>query len=82
MTIEPEVDLETAVEYNEPPPTLTTPFATVYVHVMPSTVSVAAWSVVAAINKREIVIAFLIVITFPTSSQNPAVSSKPPYQLA
>jgi hypothetical protein len=49
---------------------------------MPLTVTVAALVIVAAIRNMKMIIAFFIVITFPTSPQNSAVSSKPPYQLA
>ena len=38
----PDVDVGTAVQSNEPPPSDTSPFDTVYVHVTPSTVSVSA----------------------------------------
>jgi hypothetical protein len=48
MVIAPTVDLGTAVNSAEPPPTLAHPFLTVYVHVIPSTVSVSAKSKVAA----------------------------------
>ncbi len=42
MVIAPEVDVGTAVLDEEPPPMLTVSPVTVYVHVMPFTVSVSA----------------------------------------
>ena len=42
IVIAPVVDCGTAVDELEPPPTLAYPLATVYVHVIPSTVSVKA----------------------------------------
>ena len=42
IVIAPVVDLGTAGEELEPAPMLATPFFTVYVHVMPSTISVYA----------------------------------------
>ena len=42
IVIIPDVDVGTAVDEGEPPPTLASPFATIYVHVIPLTVSVKA----------------------------------------
>ena len=66
MAIEPEVDFGTAVDDDEPPPTLAVPFATLYVHVMPFTISLAATSGIAAdrITATTIITNFFIMFRY------------------
>ena len=70
MVIAPKVDVGTAVLVEEPPPMLTVSPVMVYVYIMPFTVSVAAWIIVAAIRKIVIVITFFIFISPSNRSSN------------
>ena len=62
IVIAPVVDVETAGDEDDPPPTDALPLATVYVHVIPFTVSVAPKPTSEASNATATNIRFIVCI--------------------
>ncbi len=68
-TIAPLVEVGTAVEDDEPPPSDALPLETVYVHVMPSTVSVSAQATLTDITAAKRIIVRIVLVLALISSR-------------